>query len=490
MFLLTQFKKRFLFKNNDINTLLYLVFSFLILTLLYDILYLSFEEMDSVISMLYYNIVTASTVGYGDFSPKTAIGKLLTAIYIPMAISLFAAFLSVLGSMIYKNIHRRDNGLQPLSTEIDYLVIGGFKEKVDAIVLTLLKRNQKVVLLNTLYDTLPIEYKQNSISWIKGDIVSDSSLEMIDHSNVKRYIIVSSNPTETDSDIKQLYSLEKLLFYAKDKEIFIEMVNQFTFYPQSSNIHYLNIAKGVLIAKEALDRGLLRPIEKLLDNQEKINQYNLLNSSTQSWKELKYELHSRGMAPLGYLDKNRDRWLFFPNDSLRIEENSTLKVLSYCNNHELSHTPIAQQVLLIGDNKERMNLLINNYKLDERYRNNDFKIVNSIGAKMLNIAFDREYTHIILFAEPNNPQSDTVNFYYWRYFREKFSEAKIIVELLSAKNRVELEEKYEDRNNEFVSIFQVGLMVQELQDDGMIHLVENLTKEKILEIGQIEKTLF
>jgi hypothetical protein len=173
-----------------------------------------------------------------------------------------------------------------------------------------------------------------------------------------------------------------------------------------------------------------------------------------------------------------------------IEEGTLLKVLSSCSNHGLSHTPIVQEILLIGNNEERMNLLIDNYKLDERYRNNNFKIVSSIGAKMLNIEFDRGYTHIILFAEPHNPQSDTVNFYYWRYFREKFSEAKIIVELLSAKNREELEEKYEDRNNEFVSIFQVGLMVQELQDDGMIHLVENLTKEKILEIGKIEKTLF
>jgi len=488
MFLLRQFKKRFLFKNSDVNTLLYLILSFIFLTLLYDILYLSVEEMDSIISMFYYNIVTASTVGYGDFSPKTAMGKVLTAIYIPIAISLFAGFLSVLGSMIYKNIHRRDNGVQHLSSEIDYLIIGGFKEKVDAIVMALIEQNQKVVLLNNLYETRPLEYKKNSISWIKGDVVSDNSLDMVDHSQVKRYIVVSSNPTESASDITALYTLEKLLSYSKDSEIFVEVVNRLNLYPKASHIRYINIAKGILIAKEVLNRELLRPLEKLLDNQEKINQYNISNPLSQSWQEIKKEFSQKGMNPIGYIN-TQNRWLFFPDNQDSVDKGATVKVLSYCENIELSHSETEQDILLVGDNSARMSLLMKNYKLDKRYSANSFKTIASIGAEMLNIKLDKEYSHIIIFAEPNSIQNDTLNYFYWRYFRDKFPHAKIIVELLNAKNRRELEEKYEDRNNEFVSIFQIGLMVQELQDDGIIHLVESLTKEEILKLGEIEKTL-
>jgi len=483
MFLLEKFRKKFIFKNNNVNTILYLIFAFLLLTLIYDVLYMSIEKMDSIVTMLYYNVVTASTVGYGDFSPQTMMGKILTAIYIPVAISLFAALLSVLGSSIYSNIHRRDNGLKEVSSEIDYLIIGGFKEKVDELVLELTAQNKKVALINNHYETLPLSYKAEGVLWIKGDVVSDRTLEMVDHSKVKNYIVLSAEPTNLSSDMFSLYILEKLRTYVDEKNITVEVVERLKFFPLIQNIRYMKVIKGALIAKEVVEKGLLKPIENILDNNEQINQYNLICSSEKRWDTLEKELNA-----IGYLNSQKE-WVYFPPSATSIKGGTKIKVMALSTDSELSDEKIEQSILIVGDNKTRINQLKDNYHLDKRYAHNSFKSIASIETDVFDLSFEEEYTHVVILADLEKKNNDTVNYFYWKYFREKFPNAKMIVELINANNRMELEEKYEDSNNQFVSIFQIGLIVQELQDEGIIHLIENLTNEKIEKVKEVEERL-
>ena len=488
MFLLNKFRKKFIFKSNNSNTIFYLIFTFLLLTLIYDLLYISVENMDSIVSMIYYNIVTASTVGYGDFSPQTVMGKVLTAIYIPIAISLFAAFLSVMGSIIYSNIHRRDNGLKSVTSDIEYLIIGGYKEKVDELVLALISKKKRVALINQHYDTLPLAYKVEGVVWVKGDVVSDNVLDMFDHSKIENYAILSSKPTDISSDMLLLYSLEKLLSYAGEKRITAEVIEELSIFPRKDSIRYMKVAKGLLVAKELLQREVLLPIEKILDNSEKVNQYNLTYASESTWGEVKKEFLEKELYPIGYLNLE-SRWVFSPLDSMKIEKRMKIKVIALSNNSKLPSEKIEQNILIIGENKLRIHQLKENYLLDKRYSHNSLKSMNSIEMEILTHSFEEEYTDIIILAELGKENNDTVNYFYWRYFREKFPKAKIVVELINAQNRLELERKYENSYNEFVSISQIGLMVQELQDEGMIYFIENLTTENIENLRSIEEKL-
>lgn len=45
---------------------------------------------------LYFCVVSLATVGYGDFAPKTNLGKVFTIFYLIIGISIFAAFANTL----------------------------------------------------------------------------------------------------------------------------------------------------------------------------------------------------------------------------------------------------------------------------------------------------------------------------------------------------------------------------------------------------------
>jgi voltage-gated potassium channel Kch len=63
----------------------------------------------SRVDALYFSVATLTTVGYGDFSPQTAAGKLFTVVYVLVGVGLLLAFLSrVAGQVVATHAHDRE----------------------------------------------------------------------------------------------------------------------------------------------------------------------------------------------------------------------------------------------------------------------------------------------------------------------------------------------------------------------------------------------
>ena len=45
---------------------------------------------------LYFTVITLTTVGYGDFSPQTSLGKVFTMVYILVGLSIISSFIVLL----------------------------------------------------------------------------------------------------------------------------------------------------------------------------------------------------------------------------------------------------------------------------------------------------------------------------------------------------------------------------------------------------------
>lgn len=57
-------------------------------------------EKWSWIDAFYFSVITVATVGYGDFAPKTDIGKLVTVFYILLGIGVFVTATATLASQL------------------------------------------------------------------------------------------------------------------------------------------------------------------------------------------------------------------------------------------------------------------------------------------------------------------------------------------------------------------------------------------------------
>ncbi|MDP0563262.1 MAG: ion channel [Candidatus Endonucleobacter sp. (ex Gigantidas childressi)] len=115
-----------------LTTILFLHFSFSWLALVVA----GEEVLVQPIDWIYFYVTTATTIGYGDFSPVTNVGKLLSAVIVmPGAVLLFAAFLGKV-SALFIGVWRK--GMQG---EIDYsqlkdhiVILGWHPEKTSRMV--------------------------------------------------------------------------------------------------------------------------------------------------------------------------------------------------------------------------------------------------------------------------------------------------------------------------------------------------------------------
>ena len=92
---------------------------------------------------IYFLVVTASTVGYGDMSPSTAAGKWFAALWIiPIGLSLFVTIVTKVGMMLAALWRGGIMGEKALMLENHILVIG-WDERESTRLLSLLLREEK-----------------------------------------------------------------------------------------------------------------------------------------------------------------------------------------------------------------------------------------------------------------------------------------------------------------------------------------------------------
>ncbi|WP_166423980.1 potassium channel family protein [Paraglaciecola sp. 20A4] len=103
------------------------------------------NALTSSTDFIYWLVVTASTVGYGDLSPTTAAGKYIVSLYvIPVGLSFFALVIGRVASWVSFQWLKGVKGLQSLSVSNHILVLG-WNEQRTLRLLDLLLRERDAV---------------------------------------------------------------------------------------------------------------------------------------------------------------------------------------------------------------------------------------------------------------------------------------------------------------------------------------------------------
>lgn len=80
-------------KDKEFRALFQWVLAILVLGTWFYAKYEGWRALDA----FYFTIITLTTVGYGDFAPKTDAGKLFTVFYIFVGLGLISSFIILLG---------------------------------------------------------------------------------------------------------------------------------------------------------------------------------------------------------------------------------------------------------------------------------------------------------------------------------------------------------------------------------------------------------
>lgn len=87
---------------------LFVILIITIVVLLIGTIFYHLAEDLKLVDALYFSVITLTTVGYGDITPHTDIGKLFTAGYVIIGIGIIATFARTLLQSALNGSFRRD----------------------------------------------------------------------------------------------------------------------------------------------------------------------------------------------------------------------------------------------------------------------------------------------------------------------------------------------------------------------------------------------
>jgi voltage-gated potassium channel len=211
---------------------------------------------------IYWLAVTTSTIGYGDFSPATTVGKLWVSFYvIPCGLSLFALTIGRLATWTSQHWFKGVKGLKELNLKNHILVIGWNGSRTLNLLKLLLAENADTNQPKTITLCVTVDIE----SPMPGKIEFIKALSFTDASDMERAciktaaIIIIDNPSDDMTMTTALYCQQQnptayLIAYFADEalasllkkqcpniectpSVGVEMLVKAAFDPGSSALH-------------------------------------------------------------------------------------------------------------------------------------------------------------------------------------------------------------------------------------------------------------
>ena len=172
-------------------------------------------DFKNVGNSLWWTIVTMTTVGYGDMTPSSAIGRLLAILIMFCGISLIAIVTGTISSIFTTKRIMEGKGLSNINLT-NHTLICGWNNNFLQLIKNLIKNNSNInlVLVNNHdideINTIISSFKNSSIKFVKGDFSLDSILNKANVTKAKNAIILNDHTTSDEKVILTTLTLKKI----------------------------------------------------------------------------------------------------------------------------------------------------------------------------------------------------------------------------------------------------------------------------------------
>ena len=187
------------FKRDKVGIYGVIIFlSIIIYGVLGSIFIMKLDICDSI----YYTIITIATVGFGDITPTTPIQKIFSATLALAGVGLLAYILTIIISSVTENLQDIRSGRymeKRLAEMENHYILCGFGRVGTAVYEELMKRNQKVIIIEKDGEKIADIEEDDNIIALHANATEDKTLKKVNIDKSLGVIIT------TGSDVDNLF---------------------------------------------------------------------------------------------------------------------------------------------------------------------------------------------------------------------------------------------------------------------------------------------
>ncbi len=185
---------------------------------------------------VWWLIVTITTVGYGDYVPKTDVGRVIAMFTIIFGVMFFSIISGSIASLLVDIRLKERRGLGKVSYK-EHIIILGWNSNLEKILSSLPifigNRNFNLVLVNDGteedYDEIKSHFPGINLKFVHGDFTKENVLKRANIDFAKYIIILADtygNRSFDEADDRTLHAVLTIKAITPDVKIFTEVVKQ------------------------------------------------------------------------------------------------------------------------------------------------------------------------------------------------------------------------------------------------------------------------
>lgn len=207
--------------------------------------------INSVFDVLWWWVVTSTTVGYGDIVPVTDAGRVMAMVTIVAGFFMFSTLIAIIAESTRAFIERRDTGRAPVKFG-DHLLICEYTAMADELIQSLPQIPEladfPVVIASDLVEHNP--YPQHT--FVRGVPINPSVLRQANTAEAA-LVFIFANFRFADPDIKTLHTASRVRSQNPQAVIFVELVE-----PEGALMQFAPSDLAVLPSRRAMEYVLTK----------------------------------------------------------------------------------------------------------------------------------------------------------------------------------------------------------------------------------------
>ncbi len=309
----------------------FLLLIFIVISLVFGA-FISLYENISLIDTYYYIITTATTVGYGDISPSTIVGKIVATIYMMFSITILGILMGKVAEHVISIKDKIRRGLYKMKDGVDLLIIGyPNDDKMRELVMELRgddRFDDEVILnINNVIDSKKSWMDEMDVYFIKGLASNQEVLEDANISNVKQVLILANKMSDINSDDFTISACAMIKKLNPEAHVIVEKVRQdATLFEIVGADIIVDAASSSLLAQEILDPGAIELGDAIFSNSTEGTQYNILYDGEDiTWEEIAITILKSGAIAEGFRNEGEKRFNLLPSLEDIVKKGSLVK---------------------------------------------------------------------------------------------------------------------------------------------------------------------